>query len=179
MLKQIWQLVKKMFAIFLGKDGDAKKTATAAVFYRLVQWGLVAITLSIVTTVKVMNPELGFTYFFLPLWIANIVVVAIVLTIRSKSAVDFTLMEGVRNVLTEAFALSLVAGILLESLAFLYLLIYSGADNLYVFFESRLSSNFSRVAIVLFASFCNMYIWVSVFYAGASGLIAFAKMLYA
>lgn len=180
MLRQIWELLKEMAIIFFGKGDDevAKKTATIAILYRLVQWGLFGITISAITTGRVLKPEWGLMHFFLPLWIANIFIVGIILKVRSKTSIDFTLMEATRSVLGRAFKLSVVAGIILEAFSFLILLAYSGADQFYIFFEQRLPSMFSKIAVVVFASFCNMFIWVSIIYVGASGLIAFVKMLY-
>lgn len=173
-LRKTWDLLKKLMKIFFGGDDfeqtkeKGKKSLTWAVIYRSGQWGLVVLVGSCVTAVQKVI-ELGYMDLFPVLLIGNTLITGKVIKLNNETDVDFTFMEGLRNVLKEAFEVSILIGIVFETISFLILLIWSGADQFIIFFEERFTSSFSKLSIFLLASCCSMAIWTHVYLGFATG----------
>lgn len=177
-------LVKNMLGIFFGKKNfeqvkkKSKKSIAWAFIYRTSQWGLIFLTGFLVTTLKRFYAVEYFEIFGL-LFMGNTLIMGSVVVLNNHTETDFTFMEGLRNVLKEAFKYSFLIGCLFEISVFLILLIWSGADQFVIFFEERFSSNFSKIFTFLLVSCCSMAIWTFVYLGFATGFWNLMEKLYA
>lgn len=160
--------LKKIISIFFGGRRDKALQVTVSVpVYRGTIWLLVLGTAALVAFLQ----KLGLTYFpiFLILWIGNMLLTGSIIKANRKTDLDFTSMEGMRNILRKAQEKSRFLGYLAEALAVPVLVIWSGADHFIIFFEERLSSRKMKILTFVLVSACNMAIWTLVFIKGADG----------
>lgn len=172
-IRRMMDLLKKLLAVFFGSEDHedvkekGKKALSWAAIYRSGQWGLVILAGTIVTALQ----KFGLEYLgvFTILFVGNTLTTGGVIVLNKKTDIDFTFMEGLRNILREGFEISLFFGCLVEIISFGVLLVWSGADQFIIFFEERFSSRVSKIGTFLLASCCSMAIWTHIYMGFATG----------
>lgn len=163
--------------IFLGdKKGKEKRVVAGTAVFRGGVWAVVFATAFLVAILR----KIGLTYvpIFLILWIGNMILSGSVILANKATKVDFTSMEGTRNLLRKTFEKSKVLGCLLEIWLFLWLLVYAGAEQFIIFFEERFSSRGVKILVFVLASFTYVTIWTLVLMGLADGFWSLVRKLY-
>lgn len=169
--------LKKTTNVFLGnKKGKEKKMVAGVSIFRGGTWLIVFATASAVAFLR----KIGFSYFwiFIIFWIGNMILTGSTILVNKKTQIDFTSMEGSRNLLKETFKKSKILGFLLECWMFFITLAYSGPDQFIIFFEERISSREMKILIFILASLCYTTIWTIIFVKGADGFWDLLAKLY-
>jgi hypothetical protein len=168
---------RNLFDVFLGdKKGREKKMAAGIVAFRSGIWLIVFATISLVTLLR----KLGLSYIsiFMIFWIGNMILTVCVIKANKTTKIDFTSMEGSRNLLRKAQEKSKLLGYLAEAWLFFWLLIYSGPEQFFIFFEERFSSKTMKVLVFILITLCYSSIWSLVFVKGADGFWDLMSRLY-
>ena len=166
-----------LFDVFLGdKKGREKKMAAGVVAFRGSVWLIVFATFSLITFLR----KLGLSYFliFLIFWMGNMILTVCVIKANKITKIDFTSMEGSRNLLRKAQEKSKLLGYLAEAWLFFWLLIYSGPEQFIIFFEERFSSITMKILVFILVTLCYSAIWSLVFVKGADGFWDLMSHLY-
>lgn len=173
----LWKILKEIVNVFMGKNkGKEKQMAVAVPAFRGGMWLIVLATASLVVVLQ----KIGLNYFeiLLILWIGNMIFERGVIEISEKSQADPTSMEGTRNLVLKIFEISKVAGTIAEVIAFFVLVVYSGAGQFIIFFQSVFSSRKTKILIFVLVSFTNIAIWTLIFVGVADGLLGLLEKLY-
>lgn len=187
-INKAFSLLWEMLKLFFGnkeKIDHCKKTTFLAVCYRSWQYAMLGVTVGFVGMLRkyfgaTFEKHLGTEYLgvFLILFSINVVLMGIVVFLNSKTTHDFTFMESLRSLSEKAYGLFFLFGFLFEGLAFLILLIWSGADQFVIYFEKRITSLGSKVVILVLASCASMAIWTYVYLGIVDGAMALFHLLY-
>jgi hypothetical protein len=162
------KVVKFLFSVYMGaKRGKEKEMVAGVAIFRGGNWLVIFVTGFLVALLVKMG--LSYMPIFLILWIGNMVLSIGIIKANEKTGVDFTSMEGARNLLEETKKISLILGYLVETWMFLFLLCFSGPDQFVIFFEEKFSSNKSKWFILGLASFTYMTIWTLILVGIADG----------
>lgn len=136
-------------------------------FYAL-EWGLVGVTVALVTFLKYR--EFTDVTIWLVLWGLNLLFSATVVFFNDRFRIDFTLMEALRRLTTAASSKSRLAGYLMEIVVLLRLLLWDGASQLLIYFRERLPSKSLRGFFFLGSSGLQMFIWAKLYSFGYEGI---------
>ena len=160
----------------MGKKGKEKEMAAGVVVFRGGTWLLVFATFAAVAFLR----KIGFSYFqiFVLFWVGNLIICGAVIRVNAATKIDFTSMEGSRNLLRRAQEKSKFLGYLAEIWLFFWLIFYSGPDQFFIFFEERFSSKEVKVLVFVLITLCYSAFWSVSFALGADGLLDLISKLY-
>ena len=170
-------LLRKILDIFLAeKRGKEKQVVISTSAFRVSLWLIAFATIVLIEFMR----KIGLTYLpiFLILWIGNMVLSGGFVWANKETKVDFTSMEGLRNILQKAFEKSKIVGYLAEIGMFFFLLIWEGPEQFVIFFEKRFSSKGMMILVFVLASCCFITIWTHVFMGLADGFWDLISKLY-
>jgi hypothetical protein len=128
------------------------------------EWALMGATASLVAMLKLYG--VGDVSVFFILWIGNLVLSGAIVKFNDSTEVDITLMEGLRRLVDAAFVKSKIAGIVIEALVLIRLIIWDGASYFIIFFRSRITKRSTKILIFVAASGIQMAAWTMLYIAG-------------
>lgn len=143
-------------------------TAILAPSFYCMEWLLIAATAS--TFAFLRHHGLPEWQIWLLFWAANLVISGGVVLLHNRSGIDLTLMQSLRGLIDLAAARSKSAGLVLETAAFIRLLVWDGPCQLLIFFQRRLTTTGARVGFLVAASAIQMLIWTALYALGYAGI---------
>jgi len=160
------KIIDAFFGIEEYQDLKKKGIVTGFSFSALfgAEWMMFLLTQALVTfLMKIRWVEMEI--FFL-LWIGNIIVASIIVTVNSKTDSDPTLMEGSRRLADLAFKKSIIGGCIMELVYFIGLVVWAETSSFYIFFKKRLGPFPMRAIVFIAVAGVKMYIWMKVYLLG-------------
>jgi hypothetical protein len=145
------------------------------------EWALLGATGTLVIILKSANfwgYELTDLEIFFILWIGNMLIEASMVWFNDKVDVDVTLMEGLRRLVDTAFLKSKIAGLIIEIIVVIRLVVWDGSGYFIIFFRDRLSKKATQLAFFVLASGFQMAIWTALYVAGYKGFSELFKKLF-
>jgi hypothetical protein len=172
--------MKKFLQIFFGVSSVEemrKRGLSMALIIPAIRWGewaLLGATGALVTVLKSVSfwgfqvTDIGI---FLILWIGNMAIEASMVWFNDKVDVDVTLMEGLRRLVDNAFLKSKIAGLIIETIVVIRLVVWDGSGYFIIFFRDRLSKKATQLVLFVLASGFQMAIWTALYVAGYEGFL--------
>lgn len=168
-------VLKKITQTFLGAEDSVeqkKKGAMIAVLfpaYTWFHWALVGVAVSITAFLK--HHAVSGLIIFLVLWIGNMIICGAVILFNDESGIDLTLMEGTRRLIDKAIQKSRFAGLLVETLIIIWLIVWDGPDMFIIFYRQKLNGKALRFLAFIAASAFQMAIWTKLYIIGYTDLL--------
>ncbi|MDD5464451.1 MAG: hypothetical protein PHP62_04840, partial [Candidatus Moranbacteria bacterium] len=162
--------MKTLAKIFFGVDSfeEMKKRGFSMMLIvpaiRWGEWVLLGTTASVVIALKAWG--FGDVSIFFILWIGNLTIEFLMVEFNDSTEIDVTLMEGLRRLVDTAFTKSIFAGIVIEALVILRLVIWDGSAYFIIFFRNRLQSRTVKNGLFIFASGFQMAVWTGLYIYG-------------
>jgi hypothetical protein len=143
-------------------------TAILAPSFYLMEWLLIAATASAFAFLKHHGmPEWQIWLLF---WAANLLISGGVVLFHNRSGIDLTLMQSLRDLIDLAATRSKWTGLVLETAAFIRLLVWDGPCQLLIFFQQRLTTTGAKVGFLVASSAIQMLIWTAFYALGYAGV---------
>ncbi len=171
--------MKTLARIFFGVESFAemkKRGFSMMLMVPAIRWGewaLLGITGSVVVSLKAAG--VGNIAIFFILWIGNLVIEAAMVKFNDSTTIDITLMEGLRRLVDAAFKKSAVAGIVIEILVVIRLLVWDGSAYFIIFFRNRLPNKFMKISTFILAAGFQMAVWTGLYVLGFESFTELVK----
>jgi hypothetical protein len=171
--------LKTLLKIFFGFDNVVemrKRGLSMALIVPAIRWGewmLMGMTASLVVLLKTYN--LGDVEIFFILWIGNLVIATAMVKFNDSTDVDVTLMEGLRRLVDAAFQKAWFAGLVIEIIVLIRLIVWDGAGYFIIFFRNRIEALSVKIAVFIIASGFQMAVWCVLYIYGYDNFSSLLK----
>ncbi len=180
MLKTVKRLAAKIVALlkdisdafFNLKEGEniqekSKKvasTVTRRIIYGFADYGVEIFIFSANVALKALGIPL--LYAFIAMWIINILVAGIFMMIYFKTGHDVSLGEDLRRGVDAIHKKSLIAGRLSMLGIIIQASVWSGPEQIIIFFKKEIGNTFRMVMVMLFLTAIQTIVWMFIYRSG-------------
>lgn len=165
--------MKALAKIFFGVDSYAemkKRGFSMALIVPAIRWSEYMIMGATATLVAILKAwGLAELSIFFIIWIGNLIISASIVKFNDSTEVDVTLMESLRRLVDAAFQRSKFAGVVIEILVLIRLIIWDGAPYFIIFFRKRLEKKSTQLMLFITVSFVQMAVWTLLYSRGYDG----------
>ena len=174
---KLFQLLKIFLKAHDLKDATIKGTWVSFGYaaYSFLDWKMIAVGFLLVN--YLLEIGLGRWEIFLVMWPTNTLLFAGIVLLSDWTKVDFTLAEGGRRVANIILAESKPLGIIIEIIAGIFQVAYTGMAQFHIFFRKRFNSKLVSYTIFIALSGIQMLVWIQIYVAGIN-IIKFLWQLF-
>lgn len=150
-----------------GAEESGKKVASTVIrriIYGVADYWLAIFCAAANIALKVSGISLG--YAFIAMWAINIVIAGTFLAIYVKTGHDISLGADLRRGVDAIHEKSRIVGYFSMAVVIFQAAVWSGPEQIVIFFKKEIGSTFGMVAVMLFLTAIQTIVWMALYRSG-------------